>query len=97
MNIANPARFFSKTTSCNPLDGEIFLAGPFEGNYYICRQDGSFKKDGTTPNQYDETGHGTAVAGVIYMQDNSINGVGIAHKTTLMPIALHGDAFSTYG
>jgi subtilisin family serine protease len=88
INVANPSRFFSKPSTCNPLVGEIFLAGPFEGNYYICRQDGS---------QYDETGHGTAVAGVIYMQNNSTQGVGIAHQTTLMPIALHGDAFSTYG
>jgi hypothetical protein len=88
VNIANPSRFFSKPSTCNPLVGEIFLAGPFEGNYYICRKDGS---------QYDETGHGTAVAGVIYMQNNSTRGVGIAHQTTLMPIALHGDAFSTYG
>ena len=90
VNVANPATFFSTEpgSTCNPSVGEIFLAGPFEGNYYICRKDGS---------QTDNTGHGTAVAGVIYMQNNSTRGVGIAHQTTLMPIALHGDAFSTYG
>ena len=88
VNIANSSRFFSKTTSCNPLVGEQFLAIVFETNNYICRKDGP---------QFDEVGHGTAVAGVIFMQDNSLNGIGVAHKTTLMPIALHSGAFNTFG
>jgi subtilisin family serine protease len=46
--------------------------------------------------QFDELGHGTGVASTIFAQDNTVGAVGIAHNTTLLPIAVHGEAFNTY-
>lgn len=46
--------------------------------------------------QFDEQGHGTGVASTIYAQDNSTGTVGVAHNTTLLPIAIHGAAFNTF-
>lgn len=49
-----------------------------------------------TGSQFDEQGHGTGVASIIFAQDNVTGTVGAAYNTTLLPIAVHGAAFNTY-
>ncbi|MBC7472527.1 MAG: S8 family serine peptidase, partial [candidate division SR1 bacterium] len=87
VDTANSMRFFDNVNaSCPPNQTYIPANGLVVGQSF-CQNIGS---------QYDEDGHGTGVASIIMSQDNAIGSVGIAHNTTLLPIALHNDTFNTF-
>jgi len=46
--------------------------------------------------QTDPIGHGTGVAYTIFAKHNNIGGAGIASNSTLIPVALHENAFNVY-
>ncbi len=90
IDTANSMRFYNNNdNTCAP------------GTYYVGFQNSTpppsvinFCQD--LGSQFDEQGHGTGVSSMIFAQDNSTGAVGLAHNTTLLPIAVHGDAFNTY-
>jgi hypothetical protein len=81
-------RFYNNPNGAPCTNNDIYVpSNGLVSGWQFCQQLGS---------QFDEDGHGTGVAGVIYMQDNAIGGVGVAHNTTLLPVALHNDTFNTF-
>jgi Subtilase family/FG-GAP-like repeat len=88
IDAANSMRFYNNSGGSACPSGQTYV--PANGliiGWQFCQQIGS---------QFDEDGHGTGVASVIMAQDNAVGGVGIAHNTTLLPIALHNDTFNTF-
>lgn len=91
IDTANAMRFYNNSdNTCAP------------GTYYVGFQQNpgsnppvlNFCQD--TGSQFDEQGHGTGVASLIFAQDNVTGTVGAAYNTTLLPIGVHGAAFNTY-
>jgi Subtilase family/Bacterial Ig domain len=91
IDTGNSLRFFNQGDNTCPAT--TYYVGFPSGNpsgpavYNFCRTLGS---------QFDEAGHGTGVSSIISAKDNTIGTVGVAYNTTLLPIALHGDALNTY-
>jgi subtilisin family serine protease len=84
---ANSIRFYNQSNNTCPA-GEYYQSFNIGGNFLnFCRKVGS---------QFDEVGHGTKVTSTIAMQDNSTGGLGVAYNTTILPIAVHGQAFNTF-
>ncbi|NJS42046.1 S8 family serine peptidase, partial [Candidatus Gracilibacteria bacterium] len=84
---ANSMMFYHQGNNTCPA-GEYYQSFNIGGQFInFCRKIGS---------QFDEQGHGTKVTSTIAMQDNSIGGLGVAYNTTILPIAVHGQAFNTF-
>jgi hypothetical protein len=84
IDVANSARFYIGS-GCQP--GEV-SKGDFpanSGNYY-CQ---------TIGGQYDDNDHGTRVASIISMADDSSDGIGIGYNTQLLPLAIDKDSLNT--
>jgi hypothetical protein len=92
IDTTNQMRFYNNPGGTACPSGEAYT--PANGlviGWSFCQKIGT----GATQ-QYDEDGHGTAVSSIIMAQDNATGSVGIAHNTTLLPIALHSDTFNTF-
>jgi hypothetical protein len=95
VDVANSMRFFNSLTGgpnngpggpC-PVNQTYIPANGLTPGWQFCQVVGS---------QFDEDGHGTGVAATIMSQDNAVGNIGLAHNTTLLPIALHNDTFNTF-
>jgi Subtilase family/PA14 domain len=97
-DIAGRMRFYNQATAsgnCASEDGTQYLPanGLVSGQTY-CQSIGQAAQTATKP--FDEDGHGTAVSSIIIGQNNTTGTLGIAHGTTILPIALHDDTFNTF-
>jgi Subtilase family len=92
VDTVNMMRFYNNSGGTACPSGETYTpANGLVVGWQFCQKIGT----GTTQ-QFDEDGHGTAVSSLIMAQDNGVGSVGIAHNTTLLPIALHNDTFNTF-
>jgi hypothetical protein len=88
VDVGNSMRFFNNPNGAAcPVNQTYLPANGLIVGWQFCQSIGT---------QFDEDGHGTGVASVIMSQDNATGSVGIAHNTTLLPIALHNDTFNTF-
>jgi serine protease len=88
IDTANSMRFFNNPNgSACPVNQTYLPANGLINGWQFCQSIGT---------QFDEDGHGTGVSSIIMSQDNAVGTVGIAHNTTLLPIALHNDTFNTF-
>jgi hypothetical protein len=92
IDTTNMMRFYNNSGGSACPSGQTY--SPANGlivGWQFCQKIGT-----GTGQQFDEDGHGTAVSSLIMAQDNGVGSVGIAHNTTLLPIALHNDTFNTF-
>ncbi|MEI6728533.1 MAG: S8 family serine peptidase [bacterium] len=84
IDTANSVRFYVGN-GCQP--GETSLGDfPANSGQYYCRTNGS---------QYDDDDHGTRVASIIGMADDSSDGIGTGYNTQILPIAVDKNSLNT--
>jgi hypothetical protein len=94
VTFTNPAAFEYKSAPCSV--GETDVLGKQTINGYMCRLTTQNDDCTTSTGATVTCGHGTQVASIIAMDDDTTAGIGLAYNVQIMPISIKG-AFDTLG